>query len=275
MLQGVIRVGPAGYPEGSRGPTDAVVRAASMGFDALEMQFVRQARMAEDRAREAGAKAKELGVLLSAHAPYYINFNSSNRETVGKSHDWVMKTARIAHQLGAAIIVVHAAAYSGGSAEAATEAVVAGAERCRSAMDLEGIGEVLLGLETMGKKGTWGTVREIGEVMRRVDGVVPVIDFAHLHARSGGGLRREEDFASVLDQVTALHKGRVHCHFSCIEYTEAGERRHLPLTEEQPDFSLLVRALQGRKIEMTLISETPDPVEGAAMMMGQLSGMRS
>jgi len=270
MLQSVIRLGPAGYPEGSKGPKDAVERVAGLGFDALEVQFVRQAKMAEDKAEQAGARAKELGVLLSAHAPYYINFNSANQETVEKSHDWIMKTARIAHLLGATVIVVHAAAYSGKPAEEATAAVVAGTRRCRSAMDEEGIGEVLLGLETMGRKGSWGTLREIGEVMREVEGVVPVIDFAHLHARSGGGLKRKEDFTAILDEVAAFHKGRLHCHYSCIEYTEAGEKRHLPLGEKQPDYSLLASVLKGRSIEMTLISETPNPVEGAEAMKGQL-----
>jgi deoxyribonuclease-4 len=270
ISQSVIRVGPAGYPEGSKGPRDAVERAAGRGFSALEVQFVRQAQMSEEKAQEAGARAKQLDVLLSAHAPYYINFNSADRETVEKSHDWVMRTARIAHRLGAVIIVVHAAAYAGRSAEEATAAVVAGVQRCRSAMDEEGVGDVLLGLETMGKRGSWGTVQEIGEVMRKVRGVVPVVDFAHLHARSGGGLRTAEDFSAVLDEVAAIHRGRLHCHYSCVEFTEAGERRHLPLSKKQPDFALLANALEGRKMELTIISETPDPEEGATLMMGHL-----
>lgn len=271
----MIRIGPAGYPEGSRGPTDAIARTAAMGFSALELQFVRQARMADDKALEAGKKAKELGVALSAHAPYYINFNSRSSETVEKSHEWVMKSARIAHRLGAEVIVVHAAAYAGRTAGESTSAVVAGVQRCRQAMEREGIDEVRLGLETMGKKGSWGTIQEIGQVMSQVDGVVPVVDFAHLHARAGGALRTKEDFLAVLAEVGAIHRGRLHCHYSCIEFTSAGEKRHLPLKEKQPDFKLLVSALKGRKADITIISETPHPQEGAAEMLSQLKRARS
>jgi deoxyribonuclease-4 len=98
----MIRVGQAGYPAGSRGPIDAVERVAAMGFSALEIQFVRQVRMDEAKAKEAGRKASELGVMLSAHAPYYVNFCSSNQETREKSVEWVLKAHGSAHPRGVA-----------------------------------------------------------------------------------------------------------------------------------------------------------------------------
>lgn len=263
----MICVGPAGYPPGSKGPSDAVERAAAMGFTAMEMQFVRQARMAEDKALEAGRRARELGVLLSAHAPYYINFNSPSQLTREKSLEWVMRSARICHQLGAWVVVVHAASYSGRAPSRCTAQVVSALEACRTRMVSEGIGDVLIGLENMGKKGSWGTIEEIGKVVREVEGVVPVLDFAHLHAREGGSLRTRKDFERALAMAAALHEGRLHCHFSCIEYTEQGERRHLPLTTRDPDYRILAGILRRRKGEMTLISETPPPEEGAREMV--------
>jgi len=270
----MIRVGPAGYPEGSKGPVDAVERCAKLGFNALEVQFVRQARMAEDKAIALGKRANELDVLLSAHAPYYINFNSLNPETVRKSREWVLKTVRLAHLMKAYVVVIHAASYSGGEPSKATRAALTGLRECRRTMEQEGTEEVLLGLETMGKRGSWGTLAEIADVSSQLQGTVPVVDFAHLHARSGGGLDSVERFRAVLEEACSMCNGRLHSHYSCIEFTEAGERRHLTLGERQPDFSLLVQALKGWKGELTIISETPAPENGAREMVVQLSAQR-
>ncbi len=262
----MIRVGPAGYPVGSKGPIDAVERAHASGFTALEMQFVRQARMQEGMALEAGAAARKLGLRLSAHAPYYINFNSLNQETAKKSEEWVFLTARIAHWLGAKVIVMHAGVTQMEDRKGCTENVVKGVSHCRDRMKAEGIDDVSLGLETGGKKIAWGTLEEVRDVMDRVEGVVPVIDFGHLHARSDGGMRTKEDFQKVLDEYQRICDAPLHCHFSCIEFTEAGERRHLSLDRKQPDFALFADCIRGGKHDITIISETPEPEEGAKEM---------
>jgi deoxyribonuclease-4 len=142
--------------------------------------------------------------------------------------------------------------------------------RCRAMMEEEGAGSVQIGLETMGKKGSWGTLEEIEDVVGQMQGVVPVLDFAHLHARGGGSLKQARDFQRVLEEATAFHKGRLHCHFSCIEFTEQGERRHLPLEAKQPDYRYLVRPLRKVGSEVTLISETPPPEDGARDMLAML-----
>jgi deoxyribonuclease-4 len=270
----MIRVGPAGYPPGSKGPVEAVRSVAGMGFSAMEVQFVRQARMDATKALEAGRAAKELGVVLSAHAPYYVNFFSNNRETREKSLDWVLKSVRLCHLLGAWVVVVHAASYSGGSPKECTAAVKDAVARCIQHMHEESIRDVKLGLETMGKKGSWGTLQEIAEVADKVEGVVPVLDFAHVHARNGGGLRSGHDFEELLDDLASFYRGRLHCHFSCIEFTGQGERRHLPLSAMQPDYRPLVELLRHRATEVTLISETPPPEEGAKQMLRMLRAKR-
>ncbi|MDD1768831.1 MAG: TIM barrel protein, partial [Methanomassiliicoccales archaeon] len=261
----VFYVGPAGYPIGSKNPIDALERVRGLGFNALEVEFVRQARMDEGKARSIGSKAEELGILLSAHAPYYVNFNSVSRATVNKSVEWVVKTARIADLMGAWVIVIHAASYSGRSPEAATKAVIRGLKRCRVTMEEEGL-RPMLGLETMGRKGTWGTLREIRDVMEDVGGSIPVLDFGHLHARDGGRFRSVADFQGAMDEVESMYEGDLHCHFSCIEYSGAGEIRHLPLEAKEPDFSLLAKVLRTSRKNVTVISETPLPEKGALRM---------
>jgi deoxyribonuclease-4 len=258
------RFGPAGYPEGAKDGADAVRMVREKGLDALELQFGRQVRMSDERAAAIRRRAEELDVRLSAHAPYYISFNSVP-ETYEKSKEWVLRTARVAAKAGAWIIVIHAATYAGKEPEVATAAVVRGLSECLDRMGEEGL-EVVLGLETMGRGKTWGTLPEIGRVVREMKGVRPVVDFAHIHARHGGCLRSREDFLRVVEEARSICPGRLHCHYSCIEYTGAGEKRHLPLSAKDPDFSLLAPALQGLSGDCTVICETPLPVADAVAM---------
>lgn len=265
----MIRVGQAGHPPGASDLVDAVERTRALGLDAMEVQFVRNVSIQEAVAHEAGRRARELGVVLSAHAPYYISLNSMNEETVAKSRDWVMRTARAAKMMGAWIIVVHAASYSGTSSEKATKKVIEGISLCRRILDLEN-NDVVIGLETMGKKGQWGTIAEIQQVMSHVHGVQPVIDFAHLHARGGGSIKGREGFESVLAEHDALPVKRTHCHFSGIEYTGAGEKNHSGLDSGSPDYEPLAELLARSERHITLISETPSPIDGALKMKAML-----
>jgi deoxyribonuclease-4 len=207
-------------------------------------------------------------VALSCHAPYYINFNSEAANKT-KSEDWLMSSLRSADAMGARIVVVHAASYMGRTPEAATAAVVESLKRVRRAARDEGLTPII-GLETMGKLGSWGTFPEIGAVMAEVEGVEPVPDFAHIHARGQGCLRTEDDFRRALEDALDLLPGRLHCHFSCIEYTAKGEKRHLLLETKDPDFALLCRALP-RSRDVTIICETPDP-SGDAVTMRKMLG---
>ncbi len=265
-------VGPAGYPPGSKGPVEAVEKVHQLGLNALEVQFGRQVKMPEERAVAAGKRAKELGVALSAHAPYYINFNSKEEKTVENSREWLLKAVRICHLLGARIAVVHSGYYTGRSSEETTQRIIENLRLCHEIMEEEGTADVLLGLETMGKKGAWGTIEEIGQVLREVEGTAPVIDFAHIHARWGGCLNKPADIQKVVKDCQLIYKGRLHCHFSCIEFTAAGEKRHLRLGGGKPDFELLAEVLKKVKADVTVISETPAPTEDALRMKQILTG---
>lgn len=260
----MLRFGPAGYPRGAKDGANAVELVRGMGLDALELQFGRQVNMSDERADAIGRKAQELDVRLSAHAPYYISFNSVP-EVYEKSKEWVMRTARVAAKAGAWIIVIHAATYAGKGPEIATAAVMRAMTECLEQMEKEGL-DVVLGLETMGRSSVWGTLEEMRPLVRSFKGVQPVVDFAHIHARNGGCLRTEADFRQVVRDMVSIAPGRLHCHYSCIEYTKAGEKRHLPLSVKDPDYSLLLPSLQDLSRDCSIICETPLPVEDAVTM---------
>ena len=225
-------------------------------MDALEVEFVRGARISPERAKAVGDEARRLDIRLSCHAPYFISFNSDTPETREKSVQWVMDTVRAAHLLGAYIIVIHAASY-GSSPETASDSVIHGLRTCKDMMDDEGIKDVILGVETMGKKGQFGTLREIATVMDSVDGVRPVLDVAHVHARGVGMLKTKDDMKSLIDEFFPLCGDIAHFHISCIEYGDKGEIKHLPLSEKEPDMQFLADILDSTKQDCTFICESP------------------
>jgi deoxyribonuclease-4 len=264
----MLYVGPAGYPPGSKGAVQAVERVKELGLNALEVQFGRSVNLSVEKAAQMGHRAKELGVAISAHAPYYINFNSTE-ENRAKSEEWLLSSLRAMDACGGRIVVVHAASYMGRTPEEATHAVVAGLKKVRKVADKEGL-KPIIGLETMGKTGSWGTLEEIAAVVKEVEGTEVVPDFAHLHARGQGCLRTAEDFKVALEESLKIHSGRLHCHFSCIEYTDKGEKRHLLLEKKDPDFEHLSKLLPKAGRDVTVISETPDPSGDAVLMMKML-----
>ena len=253
---GLMRFGPAGYPSAGKTPEGSLEYTRKLGLDALEVEFVRGARISPERAKVVGAKAKELDIRLSCHAPYFVSFNSDSQETRDKSINWVMDTARAAHNLGAYIIVIHAASY-GKSPETALPSVIEGLTKCKNLLDDEGIKDVILGVETMGKLGQFGTLDEISKVMDSVDGVRPVLDVAHVHARGRGCLRTEQDMRELIDLFFPLCGDIAHFHISCIKYGEKGEISHLPLETKEPDLQLLADILDDSKQECTFICESP------------------
>jgi deoxyribonuclease-4 len=226
-------------------------------LDALELQFVRNVQFDPRKAAEARAEAEHRDVLLSAHAPYYVNLNSASTATREKSEEWVLRTMRAATAYGAWVVVVHAAVYGEGGAERATARVADSLQRVRRRAEEETL-TPLIGLETMGRRSAWGTTEEIMEVMEMVEGTLPVLDFAHLQARDPGLTR-----GSLLDLLSSLPEvPLLHCHLSGIEFTAAGERRHLRLGEGL-DHVMVLSALVESGREATVICESTSPMEDA------------
>ncbi|MCQ2086355.1 MAG: TIM barrel protein [archaeon] len=251
-----MRFGPAGYPLEDKTPLGALNTVRNLGLDALEMEFVHGVNISETKAKEIGLIAKNKDIRLSAHAPYYVSFNSDKEESRKNSVDYVMDTVRAAHNLGAYLVVIHAASY-GKSPKTATDNVTRGLLKCRELMDDEKINDVILGIETMGKKGTWGTLDEISEVVDNVPNSHPVLDVAHVHARSGGCLKSEKDMRDITDRFFVLSGEIAHFHISCIKYGDKGEISHLPLVAKDPNMQYLANVLRDVKKDCTFICESP------------------
>ncbi len=259
-----VRFGPAGIPIGTpdRNTANGIAYCRKLGLEAMELEFVHGVNMKEDNAREAGGIAKKNDILLSCHAPYYINCCAKEDKKLDASVRYIVSTALAAFWLGASPIVIHSGFYMGRTAEECKPLVHATYQRCLDEMEELKITGVALGAELTGKKSAYGSLDDIIELAEHFgqEKVAPVIDYAHFHAREGR-LKTAEDYLKMLERVekrlgSSATKG-FHCHFSGIEYTEAGERNHLPVSSNSPPFAPLAAAWKEQGWEGKLICESP------------------
>lgn len=168
-------------------------------------------------------------------------------------------------------MVVHAASY-GKDAEGCHAAILSGLQRCLETMEEEQISDVRIGLETMGKKASWGTMDEIAQITAVLPAIMPVLDLAHIHARDGGALTHEDHVRAILSHGEAMADGPLHLHVSGIDFGDRGERKHLPLSSGEPDMALLVNPLREMRRDVTVIVESPLQERDALWLQALLRG---
>jgi endonuclease IV len=105
----MIKIGPAGSD--GLGNLKGIQKVARMKLDCMEVEFTYGVRMSMDHAREVGALAKEKGIVLSVHAPYYINLASDEKEKIVASKKRILDSCERAAVLGARNVVFHAGFY--------------------------------------------------------------------------------------------------------------------------------------------------------------------
>jgi deoxyribonuclease-4 len=263
--------GTAGVPMSS---SDASTLAAldhikALGLDGLEIEFVQGVKMGLDTAGKIRKRAKDLGLRLSAHAPYYINFNSENRGVRLQSQERLLSTARIGAACGAESIVFHAGFYGRDTPERACASVKGGIEGVMSIIRSERL-PVLVRIETMGKKSQFGTLDEVLVLCREIGGLKPCLDFSHIYAREGR-VNSYPEFHRVLSKVarklgpSALKNA--HIHIAGIHFNQSGELKHLNLDETGFRYDEWLQALRDLGVEGLVICESPNLEEDALMLM--------
>lgn len=256
-----LRFGTGGVPLSTGSPTtgSGIERAAELGLDCMEVQFVRGVHMGEETAQRVAEVAKRNGVRLSAHAPYFINLNSHDKERLHASKMRLVQTARIASLCGADAVVFHPAYYLDDSPPAVYRNVMNALKETVARIRDGGI-DVVLRPETTGKPSHFGTLEETLRLCAEVDGLAPCIDFAHLHAREGA-VNTYDEFAAVLQQVKATlgreALGDMHLHVAGVQYGERGEIRHLDLVNSDLCYGELVAALRDAGMGGRVICESP------------------
>ena len=268
----IPRFGPAGKPLKYKGKVEGIPKyLREKGLDAFEYQAVYGVKIKEEEARKLGEEARKFNVKLSVHAPYYVNLCSKEKEKFEKSIERIVESVRAASWMGAEIVVFHPGAYKGQSPEEAFERFISALKKIVDRIStIEG--KVLLGVEVMGKKAQFGSLDEVIKASQKIDILVPVIDWAHLHAREKGVLKTHDDFLKVLERIEKELGSDVaknlHCHFTRVEFSESGERKHRIMAEEEfgPEFKDLARAIAETGYIATIISESPLLDEDALVM---------
>ncbi len=270
--------GPGGnsqdfYDRGYKATKQAPRYVRELGLTAYEYEAGKGVNAGESALREIGAAAKEAGVYMSLHAPYFISLSGTNPETRLNSITYIDKSLWAADLLGADIIVVHT-----GSAAKITreEAMVLAQDTLYKTLETVGYPHIRIGLETMGKKNQLGTLEEVITLCKLDPRLVPIVDFGHLNARDCGGVfASADDYRYVFDRIGTELGDQVarnlHCHFSYIEWTDKGEKRHLTFDDTLwgPDFRPLMEAIYREGLTPTLISESDGTQARDALMMKQ------
>ena len=275
------RFGPAGISDsfaaqGYKTSLDIPAYTAGMGLDAFEYQCGHGVRLAEDKARQMAALAAEKGIVFSVHAPYYISMSSLDEEKRLGSIRYLLQSAQLCRALGGRRIIVHPGSCGKQSRAAALEKALDTLRRGVEALDEAGYGDMTLCPETLGKIGQLGDLDEVLALCGVDERIVPCIDFGHLNARTLGGIRSKADYAAILDRMgEALGDERArkfHVHFSRIEFSAGGEKRHWTFAETQfgPEPAPLMELLAERRLAPVVICESAGTQAEDARTLGQI-----
>lgn len=224
--------------------------------------------------RKVGDEAKKHGILMSLHAPYFISLSSTELDKRLNSIEYIKKSLFAAECLGADTIVVH----TGSAAKISrAQAMEYAADTLYKLFEEIGATDVRICLETMGKLNQLGTLEEVIELCKVSPCLHPVVDFGHLNCRgrfesgvfdgidetpTGGVFASVDDYRAVFDKIGDRlgdkYAENLHCHFSKIEYTKQGEKRHVNFKDEgfEPPFEPLIEAIIKENVSPRIISES-------------------
>ena len=252
-----ILIGPAGT-NGSN--LENFEELKKLGLDAVEVEFTYGVWMSKEDADKIHDLNKKLNLQLSIHAPYFINLNSKEKQKVGASRSRILKSCEIAHHLGARYVVFHPGFYQKDSKEETYHNIKQQILKIHEEIKLKKW-NVELAPETTGKASQFGDLDEIINLMKDT-GCHLCVDFSHLRARYNGNI----DYDLIMKKLKPL--GHIHAHFSGIEFTTKGERRHLVTPEK--DITELYKYLKKYNIDITIINESPETLKDAIKMKKML-----
>jgi deoxyribonuclease-4 len=263
------RFGPAGIPAAFK---TVIVRVADIprllrneGLDAFEYQAVRwgtKPQMRKEEAEKLGLEAKASDVWLSVHASYFIDFCGA-KSIVEASKQRLIACATAAKWMNAHVVVFHPGFYGGNEPRKVFRNCLKPIKEVIATMKTSGLGDVRIGPETMGRLSQFGSLDDVLRLCKEVEQMQLVIDWGHLHARDKGCFRNVQNFRGVIEHVEdalGTEAARnMHCHFTRVEFSASGERRHHTMEEAAygPDFEMFAKVIAEFKLNPVVISESP------------------
>jgi deoxyribonuclease-4 len=260
---------PITTPKKPGGSVGAVEQIHSLGLSSLELGWVQSVRVNESTCLAIKETAEKNQVKLSVHAPYFINLNADDEEWP-KSRKRLMDAAFYGNLAGATDIIFHPGSLFARTSEEVLPIALTRLAECANELKETG-NPAILRPETMGKIAMLGSLTDTLIMSREIKGVLPCLDFAHLHARGGdGSINSKMEFLEILslynDYLGSESLQHLHIHLSGIEYGPKGEKNHLPLKESDLKLAELFDALHQFNCSGRILCESPVMEEDAIYM---------
>jgi deoxyribonuclease IV len=245
---------PIGCKEKKVNYTSAIYYLKSIGLDAMELLFVRSVNVSDNN-KDSILKAKSNNdFYLSAHGSHYINLNADESEKQEQSLNRLIAAREGLAKVKGRSLIFHPGFYLKDTKEEAYNTI-------RENLLKLPHKEIDYRLETTGKGTQFGTMEELVCLCKEIKSCKLCIDFSHIHARQNGSLKGYGDFAKILQYVMD-NLGRqslddLHIHMGGIEYSEKGEKRHLPLLKSDFNYVGCLQAIKDFNVKGCIIAEGP------------------
>ena len=205
---------------------------------------------------ELGDLAREMDIELSLHTPYYMDLADADG-LAQKSVQSVIWGGMLAAAMGAPIVVTHLGMFGELEPKEAMNRIAKNLRLIRDAYKKAKI-RSRLGIEASGRTEVVGSLDELLTLVKNAKGVLPVLNFAHVHARGFGLFKRPEDFDDVLAKVEKVSDGgHIHSHFSGVEHADGNELRYTPIKKGDLRFEPLAECLLDEDYDLTIVSSSP------------------
>lgn len=243
-------------------PEDLPQYLAEFGLNGYEIECGRGVRISDQTVKLLPKLAEEHGIYVTLHAPYFISLSSVDEEKRSNSVNYILESAKAAKSVGARKIVVHSGSCSKMTRAEAVYLAKGTLKEAQKALDENELSDIIICPETMGKINQLGTLDEVLELCGVDERFLPTVDFGHLNARTLGEIKSRRDYAKMLDRIEdALGHERLanmHVHFSKIEYTKGGEKKHLTFADKTfgPDYEPLMEEFFKRDLSVSVICES-------------------
>ena len=284
-----VKLGPAGVPLSCKGRTivEGMDDIIALGLETMEAQTVRLIQPQHfEQYWQAGVLANKADFEMNIHGPYYAEL-LGDRVARGRSLTKIESTLQAARTINARHITLHTGHYGDfGRGTAANEQVAnvfsSVVQRVHDIWhDDEDEFPVFpwikdgtpskIGIETSGRQELWGSLEEVLEVVNHVEGTIPVLNIAHIHARGHGRMKTSEDYGELFDMVReSIGTKEFYCHFSGVEHRTGNAMHYTQIKKSDLNFEPLAEFIveDGGWLDITLISDSP-LLEHDAMYMLQ------
>ncbi len=273
-----LRFGTAGIPISAHGmkTPEGIAAVRGLGLEAMELEFVHSVNLTPQTAEMAEEARRKSDVTMTCHGSYYINLNAVEKEKIGASRGRILDAAKIARLAGGWSMTFHAAFYLKDEQSVVYNKVKEQLKKITDELEQQG-NKIWIRPETTGKETQFGNLKEIIALSNENEQVLPCVDFAHLHARTGGKNNTPSEFRALLEEI---EKGlgrrgldNMHIHMSGIEYTAKGERNHLFLEDSDFKWRELLKVWKEFKIKGVVICESPNIEQDALLMKKYYDGL--